>query len=414
MYRVSTNMSNDDMSYALRMREYQLNQVDNEIGSQSRIVNLQDHPLSASHAVRYQSRIARLERYQKNVDAVIDTNNVADGYLANATDIMQRIREIAVQGANGTYTKGDLNSMGQEVNQLLDQLVQIANSRTPDGTTLFGGEKDLGEAFQAITGNVPGAGRQVYTQVAYFGSIGENKIQTGDESVIPQNMPGDRVFWAEQQQIISNRNATSYVVQSPSQIAIDGHLINLQPGDNVATIIAKINDSGASVRASLDPVKQSLVLTTTEPHQLWLRDVSGNTLTDLGAIGTPGGQPPHNLAPDALVSGGSLFDMVIALRNDLYQGKTIDIGGAALKGIDAGLNNLLSARSELGSINERLKGVRGQIAYEIPVVQQENSRAVDLDITKAITDLKTLEYTYQATLQTAAKILPPTLLDYLR
>ncbi len=414
MYRVSTNMSNDDMSYWLRIREHQLNQIDNEMGSQTRLLNLRDDPLAAAHAVRFESRITRLNRYQQNVNTVIDTNNVADGYLKSATEIMQRIREIAVEGANGTFSKGDLNSMGQEVNQLLNQLVQIANARSPDGTTLFAGERDLSQAFRTISGVVPGASREVYTNVAYTGTIGENMVQIGDGSVIQQNIPGNRIFWAEQQQIISNINATSYVVQNPSQIAIDGHVINLAAGDNVAAIIAKINDSGASVKASLDPVKDSLVLTTTAPHQLWLRDVSGTVLQELGVTSRVGGGPPHNIASDARVSGGSLFDMVMTLRNDLYAGDTVDIGGSALKGIDEGLNNLLASRAELGAINERLKGVGEQIAYEIPVVQQENSRAVDLDITKAITDLKMLEYTHTAALQTAARILPPTLLDYLR
>jgi len=414
MYRVSTNMSNDDMSYWLRIREHQLNHLDNQMGSQTRLLNLRDDPIAASHAVRFESRITRLNRYQKNVNTVIDTNNVADGYLKSATEIMQRVREIAVEGANGTFTKSDLNAMGQEVNQLLDQLVQIANARTPDGTTLFAGERDLSLAFRSISGVVPGASREVLTNVDYTGTIGENMVQIGDGSEIQQNLPGNRVFWAEQQQIISNTNATSYVVQRPSQIAIDGHVIDFAAGDNVAAIIAKINNSGASVKASLDPVKNSLVLSTTEAHQIWLRDVSGNVLEGLGVLSRIGGEPPHNIATDARVSGGSLFDMVIALRNDLYQGDSVDIGGSALKGIDEGLNNLLSARAELGSINERLKGVSGQIAYEIPVVQQENSRAVDLDITKAITELKMLEYTHTAALQTAARILPPTLLDFLR
>lgn len=106
--------------------------------------------------------------------------------------------------------------------------------------------------------------------------------------------------------------------------------------------------------------------------------------------------------------------MVIALRDQLFQGNTEAVGGAGLKGIDAGLDNLLGARAELGAINERLKGVSDRIAFEIPEVQQQSSHATDLDVTKAITDLRMMEYTHQAALETAAKVLPPTLLDYLR
>ncbi len=413
-YRVSTDQPNDDISYQLRLREFELNQLDNKMGAQTRILNLRDDPIAAAHAVRFESKLVRLDRYAINVNTVVDTNNVADGYLKSATDIIQRVRELAVQGANGTYTPGDLKDMGEEVNQLLNELVQIGNARDGEGRMLFAGDRDLSAAFSTLRGNVPGASEQVITDVRYTGTIGENRVEISDGSFIPANVPGNRAFWAEQQQLFANADATAYQVQADSVISIDGTDIHLAAGDNVSAVIAKINSSNAGVRASLDPVKSSLVLQTTSPHQLWLRDVQGTVLQDLGVLSPSGGNPPANISPDVRVSGGSLFDAVIALRDELYQGQTVDIGGMGLKGIDAALGNLTAARAELGAQNERLKGVSERIAFEIPEVQQQDSREVDLDMTKAITDLRMMEYTHQAALETAAKILPPTLLDYLR
>lgn len=408
-------MPNNDTSYYLRLREWKLNQLENQMASQNRIQNLRDDPVGAAHAVRFESKLTRLDRYQKNVNTVIDTNNYADGYLKSATDIMQRVRELAVEGANGTYTTSDRQKMGQEVNQLLDELVQIANSRSPDGTTMFAGERDQSSAFRTLEGTIPGAGRNVFTNVMYTGTIGRNQVQIADGTTVPENMPGNRIFWAEQQQIFANVNATSYQVQNNSQISVDGVTVKLKAGDNVYAIIAKINNAGAGVKASLDPVKNSLVLETTTPHQIWLSDVGkGTVLRDLGLVDSTNGSPPHNIAAGARVSGGSLFDVVIALRNELYRGDVVDIGGSALKGLDAGINNLLSARAEIGSINERLKGVGDRIAREIPQITQQVSRLTDIDMAKSITELKMLEYTHQAALQTAAKVLQPTLMDYLR
>lgn len=408
-------MPNDDASYWLRIRQSRLNQVENQLASQKRINNLRDHPLGAAHAVRFDSKLTRLDRYQKNVNSVMDNNNYADGYLKTATDVLQRVRELAVQGANGTYTTSDRQKMGEEVNQLLNELIQVANAHSPDGNTLFAGERVQSAAFRVLKGTVPGASGNVVTNVMYTGNIAENKVQISDVSTIPQNLPGNKVFWAEQQQIFSNVNATSYQVQQDSQIAIDGKTINLKAGDNVYAIIAKINNAGAGVKASLDPVKNALVLQTTTPHQIWVQDVgNGTVLRNLGVIDSANGTPPHNIASSARVSGGSLFDMVIALRNELYQGKVVDIGGSGLKGIDEGLNNLLAARAQLGSVNERLKLVSNHISQEIPQVTQQLSRVSDVDMAKAITELKMLEYTQQAALQTAARVLQPTLMDYLK
>lgn len=276
MFRVSSDMSNDDLAYQLRIREWQMNQLQGQMGAQTRILNLRDDPIAASHAVRFESKLSRLDRYATNVNTIIDTNNVADGYMKSATDILQRVRQLAVQGANGVYTPSDLKNMGEEVNQLLNELIQIANARSPEGDSLFAGERNQSLAFRTLMGNVPGATTQVATDVAYTGSIGFNKVEVSEGSYVPENLPGNRAFWAEQQQLFSNTAATGYQVQGDSQISIDGHDIKLAAGDNVSAIIAKINSSNASVRARLYPVKDSVVLETTSPHQFWLRDVNGS------------------------------------------------------------------------------------------------------------------------------------------
>ena len=116
----------------------------------------------------------------------------------------------------------------------------------------------------------------------------------------------------------------------------------------------------------------------------------------------------------ARTSGGSLFDMIIFLRDQLYNGETIDVGGAGLKGIDIGQGNLLASLADIGSRYERLDQVENRLSVVIPDITERNSKEVDIDITKAITDLKMYEYTHKAALGVAGRILQPTLLDFLR
>ncbi|MDY7028639.1 MAG: flagellin, partial [Spirochaetota bacterium] len=177
---------------------------------------------------------------------------------------------------------------------------------------------------------------------------------------------------------------------------------------------AKINDSNAQVKAGLDPVRNSITLSTTSPHQLWLEDAPESTvLQDLGVV-TEIGRPPFNISLDADASGGSLFDMVMYLRDQLYEGDTIDIGGGALKGIDLAQSKLVNVMSDLGAQDERLQVTMRRIEYEVPQLMEQNSEEVDLDVAKAITDLKTLEQAHKAALGAASRIIQPTLLDFLR
>jgi len=304
--------------------------------------------------------------------------------------------------------------MAEEVNQLLNELVEVANATSADGTSIFAGDRTLGAAYRVLTGNVPGSSGRVITQVDYLGTVNENKAEISEGSYIEKDFPGNEVFWAEQQQIFSARNADAFTLGSDAKIRIDGEVVALKAGDNVHAVIAKINDSHAAVKASLDPVRNSLVIETTVPHQLMIEDVgAGTVLRDLGIV-SGNGRPPQNLAQDARVSGGSLFDMVISLRDQLYKGDTLDIGGAGLKGITMAQNNLISQIAKIGSRDTRMQEVKERLLTDIPVVQETNSRLVDLDFAEAITELKMLEYNHKAALQTAGRILQPTLLDFLR
>ncbi len=414
MKRISSNMSNYDMQYHLRNREWKMNEVQNRMATQSRIKNLRDDPVAAAHSVRYQSHIERMNRYSLNIDSVTSSHRETEAYMTSANNILHRIREIGIQGANDTYTTEEKKMMADEVNQLLTELVEIANAKSADGTSIFAGDRTLGQSFRVLKGNAPGSDERVITQVDYLGTVNRNLAEISEGSYIEKDFPGNQVFWAEQQQIFSNRNAENFTLLEDAAIRIDGEDINLKAGDNVNAVMAKINDSHAAVRASLDPVRNSLVIETTSPHQIMIEDAgSGTVLRDLGIV-SGNGRPPQNLAKDARVSGGSVFDMVMSIRDQLYQGNALDLGGAGIKGLTLAQNNLISEIAGLGARDSRMQEVKERLLTDIPVIQEKNSRLVDLDFAEAITDLKMLEYNHKAALQTAGRILQPSLLDFLR
>lgn len=414
MKRISSNASNNDMQYHLRLREWQMNQQQNKMAEQTRIGELRDDPVAAAHATRYLSRIERLNRYTKNAETLQADNRIAEGYMRSAVDILHRARELAIQGATGTMTKEETRYMAAEVNQLLNEMVQISNAQNGDGQTIFGGDRTQGRAFRVQEGHIPGVEEKLITDVRYIGTINTGQIEISEGNYVETRFPGNKVFWAEHQQIFSNQNAENYQVNQDGSIYIDGVEILLRQGDNIHTIIAKINDSGAAVEASLDPVGNSLFLKTTVPHQLWLENgEGGQVLTDLGLIDNIN-RPPGNTAEETRVAGGSLFDMMIRLRDNLYKGDVIDIGGSSLKGVDLAMNNLLSGLGKLGAQGERLELVQGRLSYEIPELHQKNANETGLDMAKAITDLKMLENNHKVVLQTASRLLRPTLLDFLR
>ncbi len=408
-------MPNDDYQYRMRLQEWKMGDLQAKIGEQTRVRELRDDPLAAAHSTRFQSKITRMNQFSKNIETVQSDHRIAEGYITSANNILLRIRELAVQGANDTYSKEDKANIAEEVDQLLNELVEISNADNGNGVTIFAGDKNKGLAFRAEEGMVPGVGGTKITSVQYVGTVNRQVAEVSENSYVNVDFPGNRVFWAEQQQIFSAVDSSNYSVKQDSAVIIDGEEIALNAGDSIYAVMSKINRADVAVKAQLDPVTNSVILKSTTPHQIWMEDKQGGSvLKDIGLVSENSGSPPANVHKDARVAGGSLFDMIISLRDDLYAGDTIDIGGLALKGVDMAHKNMLSELAKLGAEDSRLQTTYERIAYEIPNIQQMNSNAVDLDFAEAITELKMMERTQQATLQTAAKVLKPTLLDYLR
>ena len=415
MKRISTDMPNFDMQYHLRIREWKMNEMQNKMASQSRIQNLRDDPLAASHSTRLQSVLFRMRRYTKNIETVRGSLAVTEGYLSEAVTVLQRIREIAIQGANGILQTDDMKLLGDEVNQLLNELVSIGNARTVNGNTIFSGFRNGYEPFRATRGIVSREREEVIVSVDYMGDIGRNRVEISANRYVETNIPGNRAFWAENQTIYSVIDARNYQVQQNAMMRMDGVDVHLKEGDNVYAIIDKINSSGAAVRARLDPVQSSLVLETTIPHQIWPEDVGdAHVLQDLGILSIGDRTPPLNIDSSAHEFGGSVFDMVIHLRDALYEGDFKEIGGAGIRGIDDALGQVVTVQSGLGAEDARLEETYSRLSHEIPVFLNLNSQEVDLDVTEAITNLKMLEFTHEAALATAARVMQLTLLNYLR
>ena len=93
--------------------------------------------LALSEAMR--SQIRGLNRASKNVSDGISFLQVAEGYLQETTDVLQRIRELAVQSANGIWDESARMQIAVEVSQLVAEVDRIASSAQFNGMNLLTG-----------------------------------------------------------------------------------------------------------------------------------------------------------------------------------------------------------------------------------------------------------------------------------
>ncbi|GHV07175.1 flagellar hook-associated protein FlgL [Spirochaetia bacterium] len=415
MRRVSTDMPNADMQYYLRRQEEGLNNIQSKIAGQTKILELRDDPLAASHAVRYESYLARLERFEKNTLYARDHYQVTHDYLYETTDVLQRIRDLSVQGANGIYTPDDMKLMASEVNELIKEMVALSNSTGPDGKQVFAGDKAFTEPFRAVEGTVPGGGESMVVRVEYRGAGASRKTEVTDGVYSELDIGGGEAFWAEKMQVLSTVDATDYRATADGAFFVDGVEIPVNTGDTLHAIVAKINDSSAPVKAYVDPETRGLALEGTNAHLIRMEDrQDSSVLRNLGIIQQNSETNAPNWSNTARVSGGSVFDMAIRLRDALYRGDREFVGSQGIGGIDLALNNVTARLADISSRSERADMTWRRLNQEIPDVTAQLNRETGLDFATAAMELAQMDFAHKASLQVAAKILPTTLLDFLR
>lgn len=412
--RISSQMNNADTQYYLRKQEVKQNRLNNQVGSQTRINSLRDDPIAAGHLIRYKSYLSRVNQFEKNAQTLADNFQISDGYIDSNLQILQRVRELAVTGANGTYSKDDLKNMATEVNELLKEMIQNANAVGPEGNSLFAGTRAKTQAFDVLLGNVPGASEPLIKEVLYQGNIALNSVEVDENQYMQVDNSGNRIFWAEPQRVMGKRDLTGWTSNADNVINVDGVDININRGDNIYSVISKINESGVAVKARIDPISNGLDLETTDSHQMWLEDKKGSVLEEIGFIKDKSQLPPYNLATNVSYSGGSVFDTVIALRDAMFRGDQESIGGRVLGSIDLGISNMTTRLAKSGSDYERAFANINRSQTNAVNVTALVSREGDVDITKTLTDIKMLEMVNQATLSNAGKMYSTTLLDYMR
>ena len=93
--------------------------------------------LAVSEKMR--SQIRGLNQASRNIGDAVSFVQVAEGYLAETTDVLQRIRELAVQASNGVYSDEDRMQIQVEVSRLVAEVDRIASSAQFNGMNLLTG-----------------------------------------------------------------------------------------------------------------------------------------------------------------------------------------------------------------------------------------------------------------------------------
>jgi flagellar hook-associated protein 3 FlgL len=197
--RVTTQMTASNLLANINQSMDRLDTTQQELSTGKKINQPSDNPYGTSLALQLTNQLANLDSYSNNVTDGTGWAQAANASLSDVTDSVQRIRELVVQASNGTLTQADMQADAAEVNQLIDQIKQDANTQY-NGQYIFSG---------AATTTAP---YQTGSNDAYAGDTGQVTRQIGPNTSLAVN--------ADLSSVLGTGQTTS------GQPAGDGKLLN--------------------------------------------------------------------------------------------------------------------------------------------------------------------------------------------
>ena len=155
-----------------------------KLSSGERINRAGDDASGLAVSEKMRSQIRGLNQASKNIQNGVSFIQTTEGYLNETTDILQRIRELAVQSANGIYSDEDRMQIQVEVSQLVAEVDRIASQAQFNGMNMLTGRfAQGGDVMQFHIGANVDQNTRVYIGTMTATSLGLKGAQGGDEQI---------------------------------------------------------------------------------------------------------------------------------------------------------------------------------------------------------------------------------------
>ncbi|MEO5779567.1 MULTISPECIES: flagellar hook-associated protein FlgL [Arthrobacter] len=290
----------------LQTQQSRLAELQDKAVTLDKIKRPSDDPAATGQALQTRAQLAATAQYGRNIDDGSGWLMAADSALGQATNVLNRIRDLTVQAGNGTLNQTAKDAIAIEFDGLNQDLMSIANTKHL-GRSIFAGSSDKAQAFTA--------------------AIPPNPLVPGDTGTPP-------VFNGFSGSSVERRVSDNQTVR----VDADGAKIF---GNGATSIFSVVSDMAAALRAGTDITPR---------------------LTDL----------------------------------------------------DTSLTSVIGGRAEIGVQQVRLERA-GTVNTELEATLDAQKMSIEkADLGSVIMDLKLQENTYQVALAATARVLQPTLMDFLR
>ncbi|MCP8464846.1 flagellar hook-associated protein FlgL [Pseudomonas sp. ZM23] len=145
--RISTIQAYNNSVSGLQRNYSSVTRTQEQISTGKRILTPADDPVASVRLLQLSQEQALNDQYKSNITAAKNSLTSEEAVLQSVGNVIQRIREIAVEAGNGAQDSSDKNSLATELAQREDELMNLLNSKDASGKYLFSGSQGDTQPF---------------------------------------------------------------------------------------------------------------------------------------------------------------------------------------------------------------------------------------------------------------------------
>ena len=380
-----------------------LSTLQEQASTGKRILKPSDAPQDVGADLQARSALASISQYKANIQDGTGFMGATDTALGSVNTVLQRMRELAVEGSSDTLTSSERPFLNAEIEQLTRQLITIVDTQYK-GDYIFGGTQTKVSPLDLKSSTCASAADYSKLSMAYFNAAGQTvpatvQMKNGfDGSPITNILPGTFSLAVGGTTYKEN---TDYTVNYST-----GAITILNPALAVDTSPGTTNYASGQFAISFDYAQRG-------------KDVYGQTVSTNGRITRQiddGVSEPINISADQILqdpsNGSDMLATAISLGQDLLQNNITGIGNAITR-IDAVAQTIHSVQDQNGARINLFQNALSRNQDENTNTTTTKSNLEDADMTKVLTDYSNAQNVFNASLKSGAMMIQESLVNFL-
>ncbi len=420
--RITQNVMVDNMMNNLQKNMEQMDKFSQRLSSGKQFQHPSEAPIEAAKSMNFTSMIEKSEQFEENVNQARSWLETSESAMDDANEVVQRARELTIQGANDTLTESERENLAQEMEELRNELISIAETRHGDRYVFSGQSTD--QAPFDEQGNYQGDHKNIVREInpgvdMTINVTGEEafgeSIDALDDVISDLRQGNPRVYTEELEgQPLSDVDGIdvedeelTFTLEGPGgeEIEIDG--IDLEENMTRREIVDEINETIWD--SDQDGIEDNYRYARLRGNRIEFRHHESG-----GEYGV------RVESEDEDLMNALFVDEEVAEENgDFFVSEqggegSIQLGTGDIESFNDAIDSSLQTRAEIGARVNRLDLTERRLEDEIINLRQLRSENEDTDMAETITEMRMQESVYQASLATGARIIQPSLVDFLQ